>query len=211
MRRGGQGTGADFVPANPSLAERGNAICRAVDAVPACCNQTERGGDVGTRSTSSCRCHVHQKQEQADFVDESNALSVVVDQGGHDSELTAVAAHGPRNTDAACGRSAESDNPWRPFWLPDAEISARGAVMDIVTVRSTFVLRSAMSVLSFAWFPIITVQAVSDRDLLHFQAEHQRCNCFTKTYSRYSKVWLTRNCMHALPLQPVVSILLRST
>ena len=36
---------------------------------------------------------------------------------------------------AAGGMLAQEDHdPWRPFWLPDAELTARGAVMDIVTV-----------------------------------------------------------------------------
>ena len=131
------GAGVERMSASLSLAESSHAVGNAVDAVPACCQQSGCGSDAGTRTMSSCRCHVHQKVEHAPCDDASNDPLVVVDHGGCSSELMQVTAHGiDRHSNTGCSRSTQSDDPWLPFWLPDGEISARGAVMDIVTVRS---------------------------------------------------------------------------
>ena len=137
VRRSRHGSGAEHSPANGGSIDRRQVDCSAVDVMPACDSQTLPASDTGTCRISCRCCHGHDKGNQGDGAHESGGSRAGVDHNGSSSMvLHESASLAGQQLCTGCGRSADSDaDPWQPFRLPDAEVSARGAVMDIVTVR----------------------------------------------------------------------------
>ena len=119
VRRAGRSDGAAI---RLSSAVSVSARHRFRDEAPACSDHAHRQHAGGCDVSGSC-CVYEDASQQADD-DRSVAAEPQPGQGQHAC------------TPFECSAADDTD-PWRPFRLPDAELHARGAIMDIVTVRAS--------------------------------------------------------------------------
>ena len=125
VRRSGHGRG------DAASVASAKSAARLSHASPAGSDRISYHDDAARPGASCAHCNDHGASKQGDVY---SVMKMTVDQGSCEAGS---------DQDAAC-RSGQHTGPvcwcsdidtWQPFWLPDAELTARGAVMDIVTVR----------------------------------------------------------------------------
>ena len=95
---------------------------------------SEHDGSPSPSSISPCLFRDSQAQ-QADWEILHEASAVAAASVCVNAAAGATRMSPCQHADEARDSPAQGNHdPWRPFWLPDAELGARGAVMDIVTV-----------------------------------------------------------------------------
>lgn len=158
VRPSRRSTAVEHSFASVSIVQRRQVDCIAVDVMPAC------GSPFASSSDGTGRMSSEDKGNPADGSHELDGSRVAVDQNGCSSMLCKeTVSQAGQKACTGCGTSADSDgDPWQPFWLPDAEVSARGAVMDIVTVRLTSSVKRSPLDIPSAWPPTASLRMRPD-------------------------------------------------